>query len=287
MAMNRFVKIALAAGSALAALPLAARTLGRRYFGERIASEVRLMLAAGIENDDTAVSDADLQRLPAPVQRYLRFAGVVGFPRIRTAYTRQTGTLLIDPDRESAPFQADEFFAVFPAGYLWHARIDATGWYGIDARDGYFAGHAETTAKVESVYTVLNETGPEVSKRGLVRFLSSMVFFPTALVGEVRWEALDESSARVFFEDDGVEVSAVCTFAPHGPLVSFLAERLRRVDDRYEQTRWSVFFDKYDACHGLRVPREASVHWHVDDELVEYAQVHFEDICFNIEPVID
>ena len=41
------------------------------------------------ENDNLLVTEAMLQHLPAPVQRYLRYTGVVGKPWVRTARVKR------------------------------------------------------------------------------------------------------------------------------------------------------------------------------------------------------
>ena len=50
-----------------------------------------------------------LEHLPEPVQRYLTYTGVLGFPWIETVHLRQLGTFRQGADRPWMPFTADDF----------------------------------------------------------------------------------------------------------------------------------------------------------------------------------
>lgn len=282
--MNKIWKVLAAAGGALAAAPFVARWIGKRMFAERVDVEVRQMLAAAIDGDNRVVTEADLDGLPEPVQRYLRYAGVVGRQRIRTARLEQTGAMRISPDHPWQSLVATEHFAVFPIGFIWHAVV-ATGLLSVEVRDAYFAGYGEVLARLASFVPVAEARGPEIDQGALVRYLNEMVFFPTALVDQVRWEPIDDESARVFMSDDETEVSAVCTFDPTtGRMVNFLAERWRDEDGFFHRYAWSTPFDDYEEFDGFMIPSAGAAIWHLDEGEFEYVRLDIVSATYDVEP---
>ena len=70
------------------------------------------------------VAEADLAPLPEPVQRYLRYAQVIGKPRVRCAKVRQKGLMRTSPKQNWMPVEAVQYTTL--AGTLsrtWYARI--------------------------------------------------------------------------------------------------------------------------------------------------------------------
>ncbi len=278
------LKILAALSGIVGVTPFVARWIGRRMFAERVGVEVRQLLTAAIDGSDAVVTDDDLDGLPAPVQRYLRFAGVVGRPRIRTARLTQRGSMRVAPGQPWQPVAAEEHFAVFPLGYIWHATV-ASGLFSVEIRDAYFAGYGEVLARLASFVPVAEARGPEVDEGALVRYLSETVFFPTVLVDQVRWEPIDDESARVFLSDDELEVSAICTFDSRtGRMVNLVAERWRDEDGYFHKHVWSAPFEEYAEFNGFMIPSESAAIWHLDDEEFEYARFEVTDAEFDVEP---
>lgn len=281
---HRLFKVLAAVAGVVAASPFVARWFGRRMFAERVEVEVRQMLTAAIDGCRDVITDADLDGLPAPVQRYLRFAGVVGRERIRTARIEQRGAMRVSPHTAWQPLSATEHFAVSPLGFVWHATV-STGLFAIEVRDGYFAGYGEVLARLGSVVPVAEARGPEIDEGALVRYLSEMVFFPTALVDQVRWEAIDDESARVFLADDELEVSAICTFDPAtGRMVNLVAERWRDEDGTFQRYAWSTPLDEYAEFDGFMIPIAGAAIWHLDDDEFEYVRIEVTGARFDVEP---
>jgi hypothetical protein len=57
----------------------------------------------------TPISEADLEHLPPPVQRYLRTVGVVGHPRVHCFRARMHGRIRSGPDARWMPFRAEQY----------------------------------------------------------------------------------------------------------------------------------------------------------------------------------
>lgn len=249
---------------------------------QRVEVEVNQLLIAGADGPDAEVTEEDIADFPEPVRRYLRYAGVVGRSRIRTARTRERGRIRYAPGQPWFGFSAVEHYAVFPSAFHWHARVEIAPFVELEIRDGYFSGYGEIFGRLASFVPVLQARGPETDQAALVRYLSEMVYFPTAFVDEVRWEPLDDASARAFYEDEGLEVAAVCTFDNEGRMVNFVAERYRAIDDRYERYPWSTPLTGYRDIDGFMIPTSRSAIWHMGEDEFEYIDLVVDDVSFDV-----
>lgn len=73
----------IAAGMAITAW-IAAELLARTAFSRLVRSDVQTLRAGSSTGEATFVSETMLDGLPEPVQRYLRYTGVIGKPFVRT-----------------------------------------------------------------------------------------------------------------------------------------------------------------------------------------------------------
>jgi hypothetical protein len=59
-----------------------------------------------------------LDGLPAPVQRYLVYAGVIGKPMVHTAHLTQTGKMALGPGQPWIPLKAQQCYSVRLPGFV-------------------------------------------------------------------------------------------------------------------------------------------------------------------------
>ena len=67
---------------------------------------------------DHWVSEEMLADLPAPVQRYLDYTGVVGKPWVNTVTLKQTGRFRQGLDRPWMPMVAEQSYTTNPPGFV-------------------------------------------------------------------------------------------------------------------------------------------------------------------------
>jgi hypothetical protein len=79
------------------------------------------------ESDMQLVTSDVLEGLPAPVQRYMAYTGVVGTPWIKTVRLKQVGKFRQGSDRPWMPLAAEEFYTTDPPSLTWNARFRVAG----------------------------------------------------------------------------------------------------------------------------------------------------------------
>ena len=248
--------------SGLAMLMLAA---GYRWNGETEAA--RLRLAKGIQTPALTVDLAELDSLPAPVQRYFRTALTQGQPMIQRVRLEEEGIFLTRPENDRwGRFSATHDIVAMPAGFLWDARISMGPGITVRVRDTFVNGTGSMFGSVHGMFRVMSMDGtPEMAVASLQRYLAEAVWIPTALlpVYGVVWTPLDSSSARASLTTESVTAALDFHFDARTGLVSrvFAESRGRAVGGSIVPTPWQGRWTEWSQRNGMRVPTAGEVEW--------------------------
>ncbi len=211
------------------------------------------------------VSLSELDALPAPVARYLRLVLQDGQPIIRRARFRQEGEFLVRPPEGWRPFRATQEVATLPPGFVWDATIRMAPGIGVWVRDGFVGESGSMRASLMGLMTMVAVEGTsDIAAGALHRYLAEAVWFPTALLPSqgVRWEALDDSTARALLSAGAVTVSLDFSFGPDGLVRSvFTDARMRDVDGRGVPTPWRGRWYEFGKPAGWLIPVRGEVEW--------------------------
>ncbi|MHB9092312.1 MAG: DUF6544 family protein, partial [Chloroflexota bacterium] len=229
---------------------------------------------------------ADLAGLPDPVQRCLRYSLAEGTPRVRVARIRQGGTFRSEFTRPWMNIAAEQIFTVDPPGFVWNARLKVNPLVWIDGRDKYVEGAANMLIKPFALFPVVDATGPEMDISSLIRYLSEMFWFPTSLLpGKyLRWEPIDDHSARAIIADRGLEAAGVFTFDDEGRVTRFETDqRYREENGRYIRQPWVATAMEYrEVAPGIKVPSGGEVSWVLPDEgLFPYGRLYLTEVAYE------
>ena len=223
-----------------------------------------------------------LDGLPEPVQRYMRWTGVVGKPWTRTAYVRQSGRFRQGFDKPWMPMAAEQVFTVDPPGMVWQARFKMFGLPLMRARDSYQDGRGHMFGKAAGLFTVFDERGEELTQGTLTRYLSEMIWFPIAYLGDnITWTAVDEQSADVSLSDHARTASGRMFFDDLGRPTTFETMRYMGVDGGYRLTPWHTPHMEWGERGGLNIPVRGEVLWLLPEGPLTYGDFHIEGVAYN------
>lgn len=234
------------------------------------------------------VTETDLARLPAPVQRYLRLAGVVGQPRVRNFRVTMHGRIRNGRQGRWMPFAAEQYNVVDPATRLFY--LDAT-MLAIPAQ-GYhrYAGSsASMRVKAAALVPVVTAAGSEMTQGETVTMLNDMcIMAPATLIDPaITWETVDGCTARACFTKAGHSVRAELSFNEAGELMNFVS------DDRFQTSadgttmklvRWSTPIRGHHPYGAMRLPSGGEGRWHDAEGEYAYIDLMIDDVRYNVEP---
>ena len=252
-------------------------------FKKKVGADVVALLANSRPADTSVVTEADLVKFPSPIQRYLKYSGVVGKPRVNSVRLRQKGFFRSKPDQSWMPFEAEQYYTVNPPGFVWFARMKAFPLVTIQVRDMYAGGKGNMLGQMMGTITVVEASdSKELNQGAMVRFLSEMIWFPTAWLSDyLSWEEIDSSSARVTMQYGGVSASAILHINEVGEYVNLEASRYMTSGDIRSFERWSTPTMGYGEFHGLRIPARGQAVWNLKSGDFPYIQVEVESVQYD------
>jgi hypothetical protein len=250
--MGKRTKIVFGTVAAVAIVGASAVAIGRLTFERRIMSEIDDLFAASAPAEPAAVTEADLAGLPEPVQRWLRYAGVVGKSRPTTVRLKQEGELRLG-ERGWFPFTAEEYYTTNPPGFVWTVKLEMAPLVSVVGRDAYLEGRGSMDMRLLGLVPVAKDSGPEMDQGDLLRYLNEIMWFPAGAISPyITWEAIDATSARATMTYAGVSAPATFFFDDQGRLTNMVAERFDREDGRVNL--WSTPVTAYGEFAGVRIP---------------------------------
>jgi len=241
-----------AAGLFLAGLLYLIFTAHSRQFNKL----VNRLLEAGAEDPaPRTFSYSQLTGLPDPVQRYLRLVLKEGDASPEALKLTQEGWIKSAPRQKPLPLKCTEYIRSSPPGFVWEGKNRLFS--GIDA---FVEGRGELTIRLLSGFKILGGKGPQYDEGELMRLLGEGVFCPRSLLPGpyLRWEPVDEKSARIFFNYRGTAFDAKITFNSRGELVQMETKRWMNANCRED---WIGRFARYREMDGRLVPTLMQAGW--------------------------
>lgn len=249
------------------------RAAGRERAHEMIASA---------RAESAPISEADVAGLPEPVTRWLRRSGAIGRPRVVHARLVQSGTIRQDAKSGWMRFEAEQVFIGPKPGFLWTAIVPMSGVPAVAVRDGYVNGRGSTLVKALGLFTMQEVSGPEMDAGALQRYLGELSWLPTAALNPgIRWEPIDNSSARATITDGATTVSGVFEFSEDGDLIHYSTRRYRALADGFALTDQTFTLSEHAVTDGLRVPRRAMAVWHLPEGDVQTIDMKVEAVGYD------
>lgn len=208
----------------------------------------------------------ELAGLPAPVQRYFRAALQDGQVMISAVSVAHAGTFNTSETGEQwKPFTSTQRVITQRPGFDWEGRIAMLPGLTVRVHDAYIAGEGILHATLFGLVSLVNLRGtPEVAQGELMRFLAEAAWYPTALLPSqgVRWEAVDETSAKATLRDGDTSLTLRFRFNENSLIESVRAEaRGRTVGGTVVPTPWEGRWSDYELRDGMRVPTAGEVAW--------------------------
>ena len=242
-------------------------------------------------NSYPPITEAEIARLPVPVQRYLRFAGVVGQVRVRNLRARMHGRFRGSPDAAWMPFAAEQYNTFGGSCCGGDSRffyMTASRW--LVPMQGYhrYAGGAATMrVRVAGAAQVMQMAGPEMTRAETVTLFNDVcVLAPGALVdADVVWEHVAPDRVTGAFTNAGITIRAELVFDADGRLVDFISEdRLKASEDgsTLAPSRWSTPLRGERTFGAVHLAAGGDARWHGGGEPFVYIELVLDDVAYNL-----
>lgn len=222
--------------------------------------EYRKEAAAGRELTstipDTIVTENDILHLPAPVQKYLHYTGVVGKPRVKNFKIRFVGQIRKNEQSPWMPFTSEQYNFMNASTRLFFMNatmehLPVAGFHRFNNGDAFM------DIRLLSLVRVQYQSGKEMAIAETVTFFNDMCCMAPATLMDKRieWLEVNGNNVRAAFTNNGITISAWLYFNERGELMNFVSEDRYAADDNkgMRKLRWSTPLKDYKEFGGYRL----------------------------------
>ncbi len=258
-------------GAGLAALLLALLGVGLAAYGNRrwagLTAALNARLDAAREPPRPArLDERELEGLPPVVQRWFRSVMAPGQSLVAAVRVEHRGSFNLGEGADRwRPFTSTQHVVTRRPGFVWDARIAVLPGLPVRVHDAYVAGTGVLHPALAGLVSLADLHGEgELARGELMRFFAEAAWYPTALLPSqgVRWEAVDEHSARARLADGAHAIELTFGFGADGLMQWVRADaRGRTVGGRNVPTPWEGRWSEPRVVQGLRVPMTGEVAW--------------------------
>lgn len=231
-------------------------------------SELTGSLLTKMHNESGVFTKEDIVDLPLPVQKYFRYCGYIGTPKMTSMKAiYQDVDFLFGKDKPAIKIDYTQYNFVNEPIRI--AYIDSS-MYGIpfEGLDSYIAGNGSMKGVLAKLFTLFNQTGEPMDKASLVTCLSECLIIPNAaLQNYIVWEEIDDLHAKATISYYGITASGIFTFNENGEMLSFTTNdrEATTTDGTSKKVKWSAVCSEYVETNGVRKPTVLQAIWHYDD----------------------
>lgn len=253
-------------------------------FPNRYKDEVTRRLIP-VEQNST-LTEQDIAHLPALVQKYLRFTGNVGKPKIYNVRLNGDGLMKLKEDEDwvTVRSQQHNFFSDSPVR-LYYISSSLFG-LPFDGLHVYTEQAATMQIKVAGVYQIVDAKGEKMDQSETVTLFNDMCLIaPATLIDPaIQWKEIDESTVEAVFNNLGHTITARLVFDDSGAMMNFISnDRYLSADGKtYENYPWSTPVKDYQEFDGRKLAVKGEAIWHKPMGDYVYGKFTLREVEYNV-----
>ncbi|UKT64760.1 DUF6544 family protein [Pedobacter mucosus] len=240
----------------------------------RFKNQVKRLFSLGNKSDAKVFNFSQLLGLPSPVEKYFRLVLKEGQPYPGTIRLKHGGQFKTALDKPWMPIRGEQYFTTVPAGFIWKGDTSL-----FSARDMFIGAKGRLEVFLLDALRVVNGRGEKFDQGELLRWLSESVWFPTSLLPDEnkRWIAIDQTSARLKVEVNGLVLNYLVCFNGKGEIASLATKRYMA------QTleTWIINLSGYREINNIIIPTLAEAGWKLKGIQYPYARFEVKQIEYN------
>ena len=226
------------------------------------------------------LSEQDIAPLPLPVQRYIRYAGCLGQPRVSSFRAHFSGRIRSKGGAWMPFTSVQTNFLHIPTRLFWmEASMKGLP---VDGYHRYRNGIASMDIRLLSLLKVQYADGAEMNVAETITFFNDVcIMAPAALIDpRIRWIKTQGNEVEAAFTTANITVKATLKFSDDGRLLNFISDdRLNTQEGK--RMRWSTPLLQYDTISGHRLGVQAHLQYAYPVEDFVYGEFRMRSIVYN------
>lgn len=258
---------------------------GTWSFYNKFQNDVKTALQQKEYFQNSLLTETDIQLLPEPVQKYLRYTGSVGKPKVNNFKIEFTGKIRKDEQSEWMPFTCEQYNFLQTPTRLFFMKAKMKG-LPVGGYHCFKNGAASMDIRLFSIFKVQYMAGAEMDLSETVTFFNDMCVAapPTLIDARIKWLAVEGNKVKASFTNNNITVSAWLYFNDKGELINFISED-RYAGDTGKQYPWSTPLKDYHETNGYKLMGNAEVIYSYPDRDLCYGTFELTGIKYNCKGI--
>ncbi len=226
------------------------------------------------------LTEKDIQFLPLPVQKYLRYCNVLNKPKVKNIKIVFDGEMR-DKGKDWFKFTSVQYNFFDEPTRLFFMKGKMYGTI-VPGYHRYQNATASMQIKLLGLFNIVNTKGIIMNKAETVTVFNDMCLMaPAALIDKrIEWTVIDSLSSKAKFTNGSNTISATLYFNEQGQLINFVS------DDRYaidmKQYRFSTPIKDYRQFNERNIWKYGEAVWHYPDGEFVYGKFYLKSIEYNV-----
>ncbi len=227
------------------------------------------------------ITEKDIEHLPLPIQKYLRYAGVINKEKVNNVRIvfgvemREKGKDWFKATSVQYNFFDEPTRLFFMKGKMFGMTVP--GYH------RYVEANAAMDIRLFGLFSIVKQSGEIMNKTETVTLFNDMcLMVPATLIDKrIQWEPIDSLTTKAVFTNRGISISAILYFNEAGQLINFTSDDRTAITDM-KQYRFSTPVAGYKNINGINVMTGGDAIWHYPDGEFVYGKFKLKTIQYNL-----
>jgi hypothetical protein len=227
------------------------------------------------------LSETDIQHLPHPVQKYLKYAGVVNKPKVKNVQIVFDGQMR-EKGKDYFLFTSEQYNFFDEPTRLFFMKAKMFGVI-VPGYHRYNNRRASMDIRFFGLFPLVQKTGDAMNKTETVTLFNDMCLLaPATLIDKrIKWQPIDNNSVKAVFTNHDITISAILYFNTQGQLTDFISNDRTAVSDM-KSYPFSTPVHGYKNINGFNLMSAGDAVWHYPDGDFTYGKFILKDIRYNL-----
>lgn len=255
-------------------------SLGMTNFEKAFEQDVRHNLARANRLPTQILTEVDLQSLPEPVQRYLRYVNVVNKPKPNSARIIFEGQMR-DKGKDYFPFTSEQYNFFDEPTRLFFMKGKMFG-ITVPGYHRYSDAKATMDIRLFGLFPIVQQSGQIMNKAETVTLFNDMCLVAPATLTDkrIKWQEINSNTAKATFINRGIEITATLYFSDRGQLINFESGDRTAIADM-KQYPFFTPVTEYQTLNGINILERGEAVWGYPDGNFTYGKFHLKEIEYK------
>jgi hypothetical protein len=256
---------------------------GQYSFSSWYKTEAKAGLVQTAAISDSILTETDINYLPEPVKKYLRYTGAIGKPKVNNFKVKFDGKIRKNEESEWMTFTSEQYNFQESATRLFFMdavmkNLPVAGFH------CFKNGKAFMDIRLLSLLKVQYQDGEEMNVAETVTFFNDMsCMAPATLIDKrIQWLEVENNKVKAEFTNNNITISAWLYFNEKGELINFISND-RYAADAGKRLPWSTPIKDYKEMNGRMIPGYAEAVYTYPTGDSAYGTFSFTDIEYNVK----